>query len=385
MKSIPVTRRTVLSRLALAVPLGAGLLEDSTTWAAPRSLEFKGVRLALLEAIRNRAFPGCTVSVGDSNGALWEEGLGSLDYTGGPTPTPSTRYDLASLTKVVGTTTVMALATARGQIHPGQLVRSWIPGWDDPDKASVTLAHLLTHTSGLPSWRPLHSRAHGYAEVVAMASQTPLEKLPGHHYSYSDLGMILMGHILERALGAPLAELEKEMVLKPWGMTATTRRVPEGERPACAPVEDGYTQGVVHDENAQAGEGLTGHAGLFSTASDMGRWSRQWLKAWKTGLKELPTPLARMFMSRQGPFPATHRGYGWSQASGTNSAGTLLSSDAYGHTGFTGTSVWIDPNRDLYLVLLTNRVHPTRKAGGISAARVAFADAVAREWDAAKP
>jgi len=364
-----------------------------------RQPDFSAARRVLEDAIRDRAFPGCAVAVGTSRGPWWKEGLGRLDYGSGPESTPRTLYDLASLTKVVGTTCVVMALVRDGKMAIEDPVSRHVPGFSGGKKAEVEIAHCLSHSSGLPAWRAVHLEARGYREVLARVLATDLEAAPGTREAYSDLGFMLLGEAAARAGGKSLAELERELVLDPLGLADTARTVPEKDLARTAPTEklaspragaavprpgEAFTRGVVHDENAAAAGGGTGHAGLFSTADDLAVLAAELLRA-RTGKSRIfPAPLLARFTSPAGIVPGSSRALGWDTPSGLSSAGSLLSRSSFGHTGFTGTSLWIDPERDIYIVLLSNRVHPTRENTKIAAVRRALADAVALAVDASK-
>jgi CubicO group peptidase (beta-lactamase class C family) len=398
----------VLSFILLVLALAGGLL-----FAGERP-DFREAREVLLRAIADRAFPGCAVAAGTSEEVLWLEGFGRLDYSGAERVSAATLYDLASLTKVVGTTSVvLALVRdrklslldplarhvpefhstgAHGAAHPG-------PATDADWRPRVRIEHVLTHSTGLPAWRALHHSARSYTEVLARAASEPLEAEPGSRAAYSDLGFILLGEAAARAGGKPLADLEQELVFSVLGMRSTTRRPepgaevgptearPRGEAngPGQASSEDGFLRGIVHDENARAAGGLTGHAGLFSSASDLSRFAGEVLRGLRGRSEVFPREILRDFVRRRDLVAGSSRALGWDTPSGRSSAGTLFGPSSFGHTGFTGTSIWLDPDRDLYLVLLSNRVHPSRDNAKIAAVRPALANAVAKAFDAVYP
>jgi len=356
--------------------------------------DFSAARRVLEDAIRDRAFPGCAVAVGTSARPWWKEGLGRLDYGSGPEATPRTLYDLASLTKVVGTTSVVMALVRDGKLAVEDPVSRHVPGFSGGKKAEVEIAHCLSHASGLPAWKALHLEARGYREVIGRVIATDLEVAPGTREVYSDLGFMLLGEAAARAGGKSLAELERELVLDPLGLRDTARSVrkedvartaPTERLPATAPdaaAGEAFTRGVVHDENAAAAGGGTGHAGLFSTADDMATFAAELLRARKGESRIFPAALIARFTAPAGIVPGSSRALGWDTPSGLSSAGSLLSRSSFGHTGFTGTSIWIDPERDIYIVLLSNRVHPTRENTKIAVVRRALAEAVALAVDA---
>ena len=243
----------------------------------------------------------------------------------------------------------------------------------------MTVEQLLLHTSGLPSWKPLYETCKSYRELLKAILETPLEAEPGSLYRYSDLGFILLGELAAKTGGKPLAALEEELVFRPLGMKNTLRNPPASRKKRIAPTEldketKEYIHGKVHDENARAGEGITGHAGLFSTSSDLSRLARELLLALKGKSRRLDRKVIENFIRCKNSPGGSSRALGWDTPSKKSSVGELASRNSFGHTGFTGTSIWIDPENDLYIILLSNRVHPTRQNRKISNVRRAFAN-----------
>lgn len=348
--------------------------------------DFASVQTVLESAVEDGAFPGCSAAVGWGQDRLWIGTVGFLDNTMSQKVTPETIYDLASLTKVVGTTTVAMRLFDRGAYSLDDPVVKWIPEFagegSDDVRRTVTVRHLLLHTSGLPSWRAYYKEVTTYPQMIALAAKTPLVRKPGEKYEYSDLGMILMGELLSRVGKKPLHELEQELVFGPLKMASTLRTPPESLFPRIAPTEEvadlGLIRGVVHDENARSAEGLTGHAGLFSTAGDLALLAREMLRAGRGESEWLSAETVKQFTTTHELPGNSRRGLGWQGFTSGYSGGTMLSPTAYGHTGFTGTSIWIDPEKNLFVILLTNRVHPTRKNQKIAGVRREFADAAVK-------
>lgn len=354
---------------------------------APR---FAAVEKVLNQAIVENAFPGCAAAIGTSDSVLWSAGFGHLSLRKSDEVTPATIYDLASLTKIVGTTSVAIRLLDQQKFSLDDTLAKWIPEFveqgansEEDSRQIITLRHLLTHTSGLPAWKPIYQTAKSYEDTIRLICGTELEQRPGKRYRYSDLGMMLMGEVLGRAAGARLDVLEKRLIFDPLQMSDTLRNPPAGKRPLIAPTErigdgESYYQGIVHDENARGGEGVTGHAGLFSNTIDLCRFCREWLRAVRGDESIFSKKMAREFASRQKIPGDARRGLGWQIFTAGNSGGSQLSESAFGHTGFTGTSLWIDPEKNLYLILLGNRVHPTRKNSRHIAVRREFSDAAVR-------
>jgi uncharacterized protein YbbC (DUF1343 family)/CubicO group peptidase (beta-lactamase class C family) len=353
--------------------------------AAPPRPSFEEVDRVLDEFRERGAFPGGVLAVGTQGGLLHLHPLGRLTYEAdAPRVNAGTLYDLASLTKVVATTTMAMILVEEGRLDLDQPVHERLPGFQGPGKEAVTIRHLLTHSSGLPAVAPLFREVQGKAAFLERIEAMDLEYPPGSRSVYSDLGIILLGEILEQAAGQPLEDFVRTRVFEPLGMRDTQFRPPPALRSRIAPTEfdpwrGRLIQGEVHDENAFALGGVAPHAGLFSTAGDLARFAQMLLNG---GALEGHCIISRdtidLFTRRAG-IPESDRALGWDTKSAEgSSAGTLFSPRSFGHTGFTGTSIWIDPDRKIYVILLTNRVHPTRENNLIREARPAVADAVVR-------
>jgi len=351
------------------------------------STRFTGVERLLLSAVDSHAFPGAVLQVGFKGRVVYKTAAG---HYGDDDPRPvsdSTVYDLASLTKVIGLTTAVMLLAAEGKIDLNRPVADYVPRFSGPDKDRVLVRHLLTHSSGLPAWRPLHLETATRDEAVDSVLAAQLESQPGEAYRYSDLGAITLGLAVERIGGQSLDVILQERVFGPLGMDWTRYRPPQDWIDHIAPTEDDpwrgrVVRGEVHDENAVRLGGVSAHAGLFSMAPDLARFAQWMLDAYHGRLAPdgplyIPAEIVREFVRLQpGPEGST-RALGWDTPSREgSSAGTLMSPDSFGHTGFTGTSLWIDPHRELFIVLLTNRVHPTRDNNAIRQIRGLVADSV---------
>ncbi|HEX3130099.1 MAG TPA: serine hydrolase domain-containing protein [Thermoanaerobaculia bacterium] len=336
----------------------------------------------LLETYRERhAFPGGVLAVGNQTGLIHLHPFGRLSYApDARAVTANTLYDLASLTKVVATTTMAMILVDERRLDLDKPVHDFLPAFQGPGKEEVTLRHLLTHSSGLPATAPLFQEIRGKAAYVERIAAMDLTYPPGSKSVYSDLGIILLGDILERTARRPLDVFAQERIFLPLGMKHTGFRPPRLLWPRIAPTENDpwrgrMVQGEVHDENAFAMGGVAPHAGLFSTAGDLARFAKMLLNG---GGRIVSSQTLEMFTKKAG-IPDSDRALGWDTKSAEgSSAGTLFSTRSFGHTGFTGTSIWIDPDRQLFVILLTNRVHPTRENNLIREVRPAVADAVVR-------
>lgn len=340
------------------------------------------VRRVIDDAVRDGAFPGAYAVIGTRDGILAEYGAGRLDSADAARPTARTVWDLASLTKVVGTTSAVLQLVGRGAVALDTPVVHYLPDWTVPGAEKVTVRHLLSHNAGLPAWRALYKETDTPTDAMRQVFATPLDTMPGVRFLYSDLGFMLLGQLVERVTGASLAEFDVQRIFQPAGMRETRYLPPSDWRSRIAPTEqDPWRQrklrGEVHDENAARVGGVSGHAGLFSTAHDLARFARLYLnEGTLDGVRVFDAATLRAFTTVQDT-TVSRRALGWETPTGRNSAGVRLSAVAFGHTGFTGTSLWMDPGHNLFVLLLTNRVNPTRQNTRIGAVRTALADAVA--------
>jgi CubicO group peptidase (beta-lactamase class C family) len=326
-------------------------------------------------AIARGPIPGAAVAIGTAA----DERMACFGRTeaDGPAVTPDTWYDLASLTKVLCTTPLLLDAIASGYLDPQAPVRELVPevAWlqQTPNLGDATLLQLATHTSGLPAWQPLYTLGLDRPTLLARVLHTPLEHAPGR-IVYSDFGFIILGTILERVLRKPL-EVQRRALFARIGLDehvafSAPAGAPLAPTEVC-PWRGRLLRGEVHDENAFALGGVAGHAGLFATLRGVCGYARALLSG------RLHSAAVLDYLSREharnSPPEELRRGFGWSLASPGWSGGDLLSARSIGHTGFTGTGIWIDLERERYSVLLTNRVHPSRHtASGIEALRRAF-------------
>lgn len=342
---------------------------------------------AVLDAARaDSAFPGAFAVVGTGDSVLVQYGVGTMDWSPSPRPDANTLWDMASLTKVIGMTSAMMQLVEQGKVDLDAPVQRYIPEFTGPYKDRVTVRHLLTHSSGLPAWRPLYKETTTPEAALALAIATRLDTLPGVRMVYSDLGAIILGQIVARVSGEPLERYVARHVFGPLGMTSTLYRPGPDLLPRIAPTEfdpwrQRHLRGEVHDENAYALGGVSGHAGLFSTGNDLARFARMYLNGGELDGTRIASPetIRRFTTVQDSTF--SNRALGWETPNGANSAGHLMKRPAFGHTGFTGTSIWMDPSRDVFIVLLTNRVNPTRQNLRIGGVRTALADAVLRVLD----
>ncbi len=332
--------------------------------------DWSHVRAFLDSALADSAAPGAVLGV-SFRGQHRYYGAGRLGIANDAVPDSETVYDLASLSKVIGLTTAIMMAVDEHLIDLDAPIQRYVPAFQGPGKDRVTVRLLLTHSSGLPAWRPLYREATDRAGALALADTTPLDTVPGVRMVYSDLGAIVLTQAVEHVYGTRIDSLLDRRLFSPLGMVSTRYLPPAAWAPRIAPTENDPWRGrillgEVHDENAARLDGVSGHAGIFSDARDLLAFA-DWLLSGvhaegarpPAGAPEPPAALAA-FIRRQGIPPGSSRALGWDTPSGMSSAGTRLDSTSFGHTGFTGTSIWMDPTRGLAIVLLSNRVHPTR-------------------------
>jgi len=340
--------------------------------------------VAYLRSQVDSAFPGGVVAVGYHDSVVL---LAAVGHYGADDPrpvTPETIYDLASLTKVIALTTECILLVDRGKLDLDAPVQHYLPEFRGQMKDQVTIRHLLTHSAGLAADLPLWDSTRTRSAALAMVDTAPLLSPPGTRFVYSDLSAIVLMQAVERITGRPFDEFLADDVFTPLGMMATRFVPPKAWRNHIAPTElDTYFRhrlliGEVHDESAARLGGVSGNAGLFSSAPDLAKFAT-WLldaRAGRPGPLRADSGVVHRFTTKQDIPPGSSRALGWDTPSETSSAGTKMGPNAFGHTGFTGTSIWFDPDRDLFIILLTNRVNPTRANTKIFQVRRRVADLV---------
>jgi len=371
-------------------PAGAGA---GVPAASPVALGFDSIRLAravayLRAEADSGAFPGAVLAVGRHGRLALLAPVGRYAVDDTRPVEAKTIYDLASLTKVVALTTACMVLVDEGKLALDAPVRQYVPEFRGAGKDAVTVRHLLTHSSGLPAWRPLFREAATRDAALALVDTTPLASRPGTQFVYSDLGAIVLMQVVERIAAESLDRFAAARIFAPLGMTATRYLPSLNWRPLIAPTEYDAVwrhrklRGEVHDENAARLDGVSGHAGLFSNALDLSRFAAMMLNggAWDN-VQLVHAETIAEFTRRQDIPPGSTRALGWDTpddpADSSSSAGSQLSQRAFGHTGFTGTSLWMDPERDLFIILLSNRVNPSRTNNAIRRVRHRVADLVA--------
>ena len=346
-------------------------------------IRFVAARGVLDQAITERAFPAAVIEVGTAGQILWRQAFGTLTFDIDAAPASNdTIFDLASLTKVIATTPIVMQQVERGVLALEDPVSGHIAEWRSDDRADVTLRDLLAHCSGLPVWRPFFRELKGRHAYEAAIAAEPLDYAPRTQSVYSDLDFILLGFIVDGRV--PLAERFALMLSQMEIVEEIQFTPPSLWRARIAPTgQDPWRGrlliGEVHDENAAALGGIAGHAGLFGTAAAVGSYARHLLQVLDGRAGVFRRATLEEFVTKRADIPGSSRALGWDTMLPTSSCGTLMSARAFGHTGFTGTSLWIDPEKDVYVTLLTNRVHPTRANEAIKHVRPAVHDAVVRE------
>jgi CubicO group peptidase (beta-lactamase class C family) len=379
----PASRVNRAAAGMLALLLGSALPVAATPLPEPREVSpelagFSATRLARVDAaiaaaIRDGATPGAAIAIARNGRIVRLRGYGHIDWAhGAASVTDSTLYDVASLTKAVGTATAALLLIREGRLDPDRPISAYLRDWPANGlHGRITARHLLDHTSGLPAGLNLWTGVGTREDRVARIARARIATTPGTARVYSDVGMILMAAIAEQLSSQRLDWFLEQRVFTPLAMHDTRFNPTFADRSAfdlsrIAPTELDTTvrrrlvHGEVHDLNAAALGGVAGHAGMFSSVRDLATFAQVILDA-AGGRHDMLTndgTLATL-LSRRGP---QGRPLGWDVPTGTNSAaGAYFSRTSFGHTGFTGTSIWIDPERDLYVVLLTNRLNPSAR------------------------
>jgi serine-type D-Ala-D-Ala carboxypeptidase len=387
------SRRSMLARAAMAVAVpaamsllprhGMALAADDTTGAAAK---FAPVDAAIDAAVAAGDIPGAVLSAGRRGGVLYHKAYGNRAIEPARTPmTEDTVFDLASLTKPVATATSVMILLERGQIAATDRVAKYLPAFGANGKMDVTVEHLLLHRGGVVADNPMSDFTNTTPEeAMRKTLESHLRYEPGTKIIYSDVGFMTLGELVRVVSGKPVNVFARDEVFQPLKMNDTGYLPGDDLKARCAPTEkrDGnWNLGEVHDPRAHALGNVAGHAGLFGTAADISRWCRMIMNGGELDgarvLKE--STVAEMTKPRALPDGTGVRGYGFDIDTGYSSPrGERFAKGAsFGHTGFTGTSLWIDPGNDAFVVLLTNAVHPVHKGKAISGLRRTVGTAVA--------
>lgn len=390
---LPVTIPSLQASAAPLAAIGSGLqlpmlpmkLESATAGQDQRFQKAFGI---IEDAIKGKGFPGGVVAVGHKNQMVALKAFGTMDYSPGSPRVPvNAIWDMASLSKVIGTTSAVALLVQEKMVPLDSPIVRYIPEFlpNESNRDQITVKRLLAHTGGLKSFDPRLQDAGKKPEILARAFTIPLDYYPGAKTIYSDIGFMTLAEMTERVSGQPMDQLLRQNVFDALGMRNTMYNPGKDLLSRIPPTEDDKTyrkrvvRGEVHDERAWAMGGVAGHAGLFSSAEDLAIFAQMMLNGGiYTHKRIFKRSTVELFTRKYDEPPNTTRAMGWDtpSPSGRSSAGRLLSPNAFGHTGFTGTSIWIDPDKELFIILLTNRVHPTRDNPIMDRVRPAVADAV---------
>ena len=398
------------ARIALVLLLTACASSHSPDTAVPvprLKIDWQPVIHYLDSAVARGAAPGAVLGV-THDGERFVFGTGRIGDLDAGRPGATTMYDLASVTKVVGLTTGLMLAVSEGKIDLDAPVQRYVPAFAGTEKEKITVRMLLAHAGGLPAWRPLFREVSSRQDAFALADTTPLENPPGSQDVYSDLGAIVLTQVLETVYHQRIDSLLEQRIFGPLGLTSLRYLPPSDWLSRIAPTEmdpwrGRVLRGEVHDENAAVMDGVSGHAGLFGSVEDLLGFA-EWMLAQADGrsagqavsgseftstslasdrptdrpstFPTFPRSVVQTFTSRQNLVPGSSRALGWDTPDSGSSSGSLLSPHSIGHTGFTGTSIWIDFDRRVAIVLLSNRVHPTRNNPRWNPVRAQIADLV---------
>jgi len=339
------------------------------------------------DAVTRRAFPGAALAVTHRGALVLAQGFGHFTYDPDSPPVEiDTIFDLASVTKVVATTAMAMLLYERGLLHLDSPIADTLPDFvrlapqsQRRERSTVTLRMLLAHSSGLPAYVRLFETARNRDELVRAACATPLVAAPGAVAEYSDIGFILVGEMLERLAATPLDDFVQREVFAPLGMSRSCFNPVPHVRRSIPPTEDDRAfrhrviQGEVNDENAWVMGGVSGHAGVFACATDVARFAECMLRKGSPIFQRHTVE----FFTRPETTPAnTSRALGWDTPSQPSSSGKQFSPGSFGHLGYTGTSLWIDPGQQLSVTLLSNRTWPNRSSQAIKQVRPLVHDAI---------
>ncbi len=351
--------------------------------AVDSNYEFQKVDSLMAGAVADSVFPGGVLLIGHRNRVIYEKAFGHHTYNiDSQEITTQSIFDLASVTKVVGTTSAAMMLWDSGLLDLDEKVIHYLPEFNNNNKDEITIRNLLLHTSGLPAWKPFYKDYSKAGQVINAIMNSELEFEPGEKYLYSDLGMITLQKVIEKLTNTPINKFLEKKLFIPLNMNRTMYNPPPDLWYYTVPTEiDDYwrmttLKGKVHDETAYLLGGVAGHAGLFSTASDLARFMAVLVSDGKQkGKQYFNAETIEKWTSKQSNLSS--RGLGWdTKSEGYSSAGKKFSMNSFGHTGFTGTSIWVDKERKLFVILLTNRVHPKRENRKIIDFRPVLHDAI---------
>ena len=359
------------------------LILNLSLYSQSNDFQFNAVDKVINKAVEDKSFPGAVVLVWKDGKTIYEKAFGNYTYdSSSPKIKTNTLFDLASLTKVVATTTAAMICYDRDLFSLDDKVTKYIPEFGVNGKDNITIKNLLIHNSGLPAWKKFYGRDLKYDDVINEIYSSELEYKTGEKTVYSDLGIITLGKIIEKVTGKSLDVFCTDEIFIQLKMESTFYNPDDSLKKLCAPTEtDNYwrmktLQGEVHDETSAMLNGVAGHAGLFSTADDLAKLMSVLLNEGKINQKIfIQQSTIELFTKRVSK--ESTRAIGWDTKSDSgSSAGKYFSKNSFGHTGYTGTSIWADPDRNLFVVFLTNRVYPTRENTKIQKVRPQLHNAV---------
>jgi len=370
--------------------------------------DFLLVKNKMEEGVEKGIFPGAVLFVSKGEDLVFHKACGFRSIL--PKKeimTEETFFDIASLTKIVATTTAIMLLIKEDKLNIENKVSSFIPDFSSKEKEVITIRHLLNHCAGLPDWFPFYKellekkdssicicKKEAKQYIYQRANREPLVYSPGENYKYSDIGFIILGEIIEIVTGKSLDKFCEEKILNPLSLSdtffcnlleenslfAAKKRDSFFASTENCPWREKILEGEVHDDNAYAMGGVAGHSGLFSTGNDLHRFAVEILRCYKGDGKFLPQRIVKEFFLRQNIVRDSSWALGWDTPSpGISTSGHYFSKKSVGHLGYTGTSVWIDLEREIIVTLLTNRVHPTREARGFAKFRPEIHDLIMKE------
>ncbi|MEO7143623.1 MAG: serine hydrolase [Bryobacteraceae bacterium] len=387
---ISLTALIAIGSIFAAAPAGTVPGAEHSTLAtatANQDVRFQVAFDTVNRWIEAGAFPGAVLAVGQHGSLVALKAFGRTRYLpSSPAMRTDEIFDLASVSKVIGTTSAAAILYQENKLALDAPVVKYVPEFGGtPGHAQVTIRELLTHSSGIPTPGLMYKKASTKRGILKQIYTVPLATPPGAHFKYRDPNFILLGDVIERIAGEPLNVFLGAHVFGPLGMTSTGYRPSRRLLYRIAPTEfdrvlrHRFVDGEVHDENAYTMGGVSGHAGLFSSAGDLSIYAQMILNGGAYGQKRiLKNSTVELFTTRQNLPPGSSRALGWDTPAPGCFAGDLASPHAILHTGFTGTSVYIDFDRDAFIILLTNRVFPTREDELIASARPQIHTAVLR-------
>ncbi len=330
--------------------------------------DFSLVDKTMEKAIADSIFPGAVLLFGIDNKFIYEKAYGNYTYDkSSPQMKLNTIFDLASVSKVVGTTSAAMILVERGKLNLDDKVIKYLPEFNNHGKDKITVRNLLLHNSGLAAFKKYYDVYNTSEEVINDIMNTDLVYEPGTKYVYSDLGIITLQKVIEKITGMRLDKFLKKNLFEPLDMTRTMYNPPDSLKNECAPTEiDTFfrmrpLQGEVHDERAYMLHGVAGHAGLFSTVEDLSHFVRMLINDGKyNGKHIIDAKIIEEWTDRQ--TSQSSRGLGWdTKIDSIAPCGKYFSNHSFGHTGYTGTSIWVDKDKKFFVILLSNRVYPTRK------------------------